>query len=86
MKRYVILLQPINVEQPFSQWGLDFVEPINPNSRKGHMYILTTTDYFTKWPKEVELKRDDSEDLIMFLRDNIFLIFGVPYKFITDTG
>jgi hypothetical protein len=48
------------VEQPFSQWGLDVVMPINPKSRKGNIYILTTIDYFMKWPEEVVLKKDDA--------------------------
>jgi transposase InsO family protein len=50
------------------------------------MYILTATDYFTKWPKAFALKRVDSEELIKFLKDNIFSIFSVPDKFITDNG
>jgi hypothetical protein len=29
MKKYVMSLQPIIVEQPFSQWGLDVFGPIN---------------------------------------------------------
>jgi hypothetical protein len=56
MKKIAMPLQPISVEQPFSQWGLDFIGPINPKSIKGHIYILTTTDYFTKWPEAVALK------------------------------
>jgi hypothetical protein len=86
MKRSAMSLQPIIVEQPFSQWGLDVVGPINPKSSKGHMYILTATDYFTKWPEAVALKRVDSEELIKFLKDNILSRFGVPDKFITDNG
>jgi hypothetical protein len=86
MKNYAMPLQPISVEQPFSQWGLDVVGPINPNSRKGHTYILTATDYFTKWPEAIELKMFDSEELIKFLKDNVLLRFGVPEKFITDNG
>jgi transposase InsO family protein len=39
-----------------------------------------------KWPEAVALRRDDSEDLIKFLKDNILLRFGVPDKFITDNG
>jgi hypothetical protein len=86
MKKYAMPLQPISVEQPFSQWGLDVVGPINPKSSKGHTYILTATDYFTKWPEAVALKRVDSEELIKFLKDNILSRFGVPEKFITDNG
>jgi hypothetical protein len=32
-------LQPIVVEQSFSQWGLDVVGMINPKYSKGNMYI-----------------------------------------------
>jgi hypothetical protein len=47
------------VEKPFSQWGLDVIGPINPKSRKGHAYIITTTDYFTKWQEVVALRNAD---------------------------
>jgi hypothetical protein len=86
MKRYAMLLQPIFIEQPFSQWGFDVVEPINPKSRKVHMYILTSTNYFTKWPEVVALTKVDSEELIKFLKDNILSRFNVLDKFITDNG
>jgi transposase InsO family protein len=74
------------VEQPFSQWGLDVVGSINPNYSKGNLYILTTTNYFTKWSKAVVLKKVDAEELIKFLKDNIMSRFGVPNKFITNNG
>jgi len=59
------------VEQPFSQCGLDVVGPINLKSSKGHIYIRTAMDYFTKWPEAVALKRAYSEEVIKFLKDNI---------------
>jgi hypothetical protein len=86
MKRFTMPLQPIIVEQPFSQWGLDVVEPINPKSSKGHMYILTATNCFMKWIEAMTLKKVDFEELIKFLKDNILSIFGVPDKFVTDNG
>jgi hypothetical protein len=86
MKKSTMSLHPISVEQPFSQWGLDVIGPINPKSSKGNIYILTYAYYFTKWPEEVELKRVDFEELIKFLKDNILSIFGVLEKFITDNG
>jgi hypothetical protein len=79
-------LHSIVVEKAFSQWGLDVVGPINPKYRKGHIYILTTTDYFTKWSEPMALKKVDDEELIKFLKDNILSRFGVPDKFITDNG
>ena len=86
MKKSAMPLQPIFVEQPFYQWGLDVVGPINPKSSKGHIYILTDTYYFTKWPEAVALKRDDFEELIKFLKDNILSRFSVTEKFITNNG
>jgi len=79
-------LQSISIEDPFSQWGLDVVGPINPKSSKGHIYILIATKYFMKWKEVVALKKVDSDELIKFLKDNILLRFGVPEKFITDNG
>jgi hypothetical protein len=74
------------VEQPFSQWGLDVIGPINLKYSKGHMYILKTTDYFTKWIEAMALKKVGAKELIGFHKDNIFLRFGVPDKFITENG
>jgi len=44
-------LKPISTEKPFQQWGLDFVGEIHPSSSGQHKWILTATDYFTKWIK-----------------------------------
>jgi hypothetical protein len=79
-------LQPIVVEKPFSQWGIDVVGSINPKYSNVHMYILTTNYYFTKWIEAVTLKKVDAEELIKFLKDNILSRFGVPDKFITYNG
>jgi len=41
-------LKPQVLIEPFEQWTLDFVGPINPPSN-GKKYILVCTDYITKW-------------------------------------
>jgi hypothetical protein len=86
MKNVVMPMESILVEQPFSQWGSDVIGLINLKSGKGNMYILTTIDYFTKFPEAVALKKVDSKELMRFLKDNILSRFGVPNKFITDNG
>ena len=48
-KKPSLPLQPINIDQPFDEWGLDIIGEIVPHSSKHHRYILTTIDYFTKW-------------------------------------
>jgi hypothetical protein len=77
-------LHPIIVKKLFSQWVLDVVGPTNLKSSKGHMYILTATDYFMKWLEAVALKKVDYEEIIKFLKDNIMLKFGFQDKFIID--
>jgi hypothetical protein len=49
MKRATMPLQSTMVDKPFAQWGLNVIGPINPKSRKGNPYIITSIDYFTKW-------------------------------------
>jgi hypothetical protein len=51
-KKVAFPLQPVIIEHPFQQWGLDVIGEINPNSSQLHKYILTTTDYFTRWTKQ----------------------------------
>jgi hypothetical protein len=57
MKKSAMRLQPIYVEKPFSQCGLDVVGPINPKSSKENIYILTAIYYFTKWLEALEFKK-----------------------------
>ena len=63
-RRHAFLLHPITVQNTFEQWGLDVVGEINPNSSKLHKYILTTTDYFSKWTKAIPLKVINDHEVI----------------------
>jgi len=43
---------PLNVlaaPWPFSIWGIDVIEAIEPKASNGHHFILVAIDYFTKW-------------------------------------
>ena len=62
-RRTAFPLQPITVQNPFEQQGLDVVSEINPNS-KLHKYILTTTDYFTRWTEAIPLKNINDNEVI----------------------
>jgi hypothetical protein len=79
-------LQPVLLDFPFSKWGLEFIGPINTPSSAGHIFILTTTDYFTKWTKVVPLRHTLDEQVVSFLEYNIFSRFGIPLEIITDNG
>lgn len=46
-------LNPIPVKSPWYMIGIDFVGPVHPVASDGSEYILTITDYFTKWAEAV---------------------------------
>jgi hypothetical protein len=79
-------IQHVLPEFPFSKWGLYFIGPINPPYSVGKVFILTTTDYFTKWDEVVPLKHSTDDHVISFLENKIFSIFGLPLEIITDNG
>eukprot|EP00253_Pinus_taeda_P027025 PITA_27025 len=51
-----------------------------------HRYILTATDYFTKWVEVVPLKSTNSEAIIEFIDQFIITRFGVPTALVFDNS
>ena len=70
----------------FQVWGLDFVGPINPNSSKGHKFILTTVEYFSKWAEAAPMRKQTGECVAQFVKENISCRFGLPHRIITKNG
>eukprot|EP00253_Pinus_taeda_P018338 PITA_18338 len=79
-------LKPISTEKPFQQWGLDFIGEIHPSSSAQHKWILTATDYFTKWIEVVPCRQANDSTIIQFLKRNTLFRFGCPEKIITDNA
>lgn len=79
-------LQPVVVEAPFQQWGLDFIGKFNENSSNGYSWIITATDYFTKWVEAIPTKHATDKVVMDFLEDKIITRFGVPAKITTDNA
>jgi transposase InsO family protein len=70
---------------PFQQWGLDFIGEIHPTSTGRHHWILTTTDFFTKWIESIPTRNATHKVFIGFLEE-ILSRFGCPNKIITDNA
>jgi hypothetical protein len=68
---------------PFQQWGLDFIGEIHPASSGKHRWILTATDFFTKWIEAIPTRNDSHKIIIGFL-DNLTTRFGCPSKIVTN--
>ena len=51
-------LHPVPVKLPLYHLGMDFVGPVSPHTQGGNRYILTVSDYFTKfaWAKAMPTK------------------------------
>jgi hypothetical protein len=79
-------LQLVVVEAPFQQWGLDFIGQFKDNSSNGYTWIITTTDYFTKWVEAIPTKSKTDKVVMDFLEDIIITRFGVPAKITTDNA
>ena len=79
-------LMPNYVEAPFQPWGLDFIGEIHPSSSGKHRWILTATDYFTKWIEAIPTRQANDSVIIQFLENNILSRFGCPMNIITDNA
>jgi len=77
-------LRPISTENPFQQWGLEFIGEIHPPSSDQHKWILTAIDYFTKWIEAIPSRQANDTLIIGFLGTNVLSRFGCPKKIITD--
>jgi hypothetical protein len=61
-------LQLIVIEAPFQQWGLNFIGQFKEKSSNGYTWILTATDYFTKWVEAIPTKWATDKSSYGFLR------------------
>lgn len=84
-KKLAMPLRPMSVEEPFAQWGLDFIRMINPPSSTRHKWILTATDYFTRWSKAVPLQNSSKSEVLAFLED-LTCRYGPPKIVISDNA
>ena len=78
-------LSPLTSPWPFSQWGMDIVGKL-PVAPGGFKFLLTATDYFSKWVEAEPLVTIEESDVIRFVWRNIISRFGVPFAIITDNG
>ena len=78
-------LHPIKVGQPFSRIGIDVVGPLN-ETRRGNKYIITATDYLTKWPEARAVQHAQKEDIALFVWEEIICKHGCPRELLSDRG
>lgn len=48
-------LNPVPVVSPWYHIGMDLIGPISPMSHQGNKYIMTLSDYFTKFVEAIPI-------------------------------
>jgi transposase InsO family protein len=73
--------------QDFDKWAVDFVGPINPPTKRSReRYIITATDYLTRWDEVEPCQRLQCETVAQFLFENVVTRFGCPRILMSDQG
>ncbi|KAL5725416.1 hypothetical protein ACHQM5_008563 [Ranunculus cassubicifolius] len=52
----------------------------------GYLYILVAVDYVSKWVEAVPCRKNDSQTVIKFLKENVLSRFGTPRAIVSDGG
>ncbi len=78
-------LHPIPPWRPFEKCEIDLMGPL-PMIRKGHWFIIVTTDYLIKFVKVRALKSLVKHEITRFLYEWIFTRFGTPLETVSNSG
>jgi hypothetical protein len=80
-------LAPQLTLQVFEKWAIDFVGPINPPGRRTRArYIITVTEYLTRWAEARVVKDCSTATVAQFIFEDIITRFGCPKILMSDQG
>ena len=78
-------LQPTRVGDVFERLSIDLTGP-HPKSRRGHVYILTVVDPFSKWCECIALRNKEATTIARALVEHVFCRLGCPLALLSDRG
>src|SRR6218665_1556158 len=78
-------LQSFLVGEPMECLGVDITGP-HPTSSKGHKYILTVIDHFSRWAEAYPIRNQESLTVATTLVDQWISRYGCPKQLLTDQG
>jgi hypothetical protein len=76
-KREVVPLQLVTISRLIEKWGIEFIGDITLNSSKKHKYILTATNYFTKWVEAIPMTHVNERVVIQLIEHQLITRFGM---------
>jgi len=78
-------LKPVLPGAPHERWYISLTGP-HPKSDRGHTWILTCIDSFTKWAEAFPLHNKEAQTIAKVLVEQVFTRFGVPLSILRDQG
>lgn len=78
-------LIPIPCGAPWEILSVDVTGP-HPKSSKGHIYIFTMMDYFTKFVEAVPIRNQEAATLAKVIVEKICAVYGTPMRLLSDRG
>jgi transposase InsO family protein len=82
-----MLLTPQLTLQGFEKWAIEFMGPIKPPGKcTGERYIISATEYLTRWAETREVKECSATTAAHFIFDDIITRFGCPNILMSDQG
>ena len=78
-------LKPIEVNEPFVFWAMDYMGPL-PETSRGNKHLLVIMDHFTKWCEVFPTKDQKARTVAEVLVSKVFSRFGPPTVLHSDQG
>lgn len=75
----------IQVERPWQRIYVDLLGPY-PRSKAGNTFILIVLDQFSKFVMLKPLRKASAQEVVRFLEQDVFHMFGVPESVWSDNG
>lgn len=79
------LMQNCIPGEVWSRISIDITGP-HPISKRGHRFILTAIDQFSKWSEAWPIRNHEATTVAHILCDQLFCRFGIPTEILSDQG
>lgn len=77
--------EQVDVQRPWQRLYIDLLGPY-PRSKAGNTTLLIVLDQFSKFVLLKPLRKASTTDIIRFLKNEVFHMFGVPESIWSDNG
>lgn len=77
--------RPKLVQFPFQVISTDLIGPL-PRSTNGNCFLLVVTDWFSKFVLVHPMRQATAKEVVKFLENQVFLLFGIPQIIMVDNG